>query len=97
MRKPERSPPAIPERGEPGDDSSSLAEQIAATLTPFLGEFNARIAVKTFARRAFDIPPEELTPEHLPGFLEALRPSLKTLAGSSASDKIIQRIQREVK
>lgn len=74
----------------------SLADQIARSLAPYLGEFNAKIAVKTFARRAFDIAPEELTIEHLPGVLEALEPMLNTLAGRAATEAIRRRIQEEV-
>ena len=74
----------------------SLADQIAGSLSPYLGDFNAKIAVKTFAKRAFGIAPEELTIEQLPGFLEALEPMLNTLAGRAATEAILQRIQEEV-
>lgn len=74
----------------------SLAEQIASKLSPYLGEFNARIAVKTFSKRAFDLPPEELTNEHVPGLLEALQPMLATLAGHVATEGLLQKIRREV-
>lgn len=76
--------------------ASSLADVIAGSLSPYLGEFNAKIAVKTFAKRAFDIAPEELTIEHMPGFLEALEPMLNTLAGRAATEAILERIEEEV-
>lgn len=75
----------------------SVAEQVALELTPYLGPFNAKVAVKTFAGRAFDdLTPEELTLEHLPGLLEALRPMLNTLAGRAATEAVLERIAREV-
>jgi hypothetical protein len=75
----------------------SVAEQVAEELAPYLGPFNAKVAVKTFAGRAFEnLPPERLTLDHLPGLLEALRPMLNTLAGRAATDAVLARIQREV-
>ena len=76
--------------------AQSTAEQVADQLAPYLGPFNARIAVKTFARRAFDLDEEDLTPQHLPGLLEALGPMLKTLAGRTTAEVVLDRIQREV-
>ena len=73
-----------------------IAQQVAGQLAPYLGSFNAQIAVKTFAKRAFDLAPEELTSEHLPGLLEALRPMLVTLAGRTAAGEVLERIQTEV-
>lgn len=74
-----------------------VAEQVAEELAPYLGPFNAKVAVKTFTGRAFDrLTPEELTLEHLPALLEALRPMLNTLAGRAAADAVLERIQREV-
>lgn len=76
--------------------TQSIAEAIAGKLSPYLGEYNARIAVRTFAKRAFDISPEELTSAHVPGLLEALQPMLNTLAGHSATETMLHQIQREV-
>lgn len=76
--------------------TSSIAETIAGKLSPYLGEYNAKIAVRTFSRHAFDISPEELTPAHVPGLLKALEPMLNTLAGHAASEALLRQIQQEV-
>ncbi len=74
----------------------TLAEGIAGKLSPYLGEFNAKIAVRTFTRRAFAKTPDELTAAHVPRLLKELRPMLKTLAGRAATERILRQIEREV-
>lgn len=74
----------------------SIAETVAGKLAPYLGEFNARIAVRTFSKSAFNITPEELTAAHVPALLAALQPMLNTLAGHAASESLLRQIQREV-
>lgn len=74
----------------------TLAEGIAGKLSPYLGEFNSTIAVKTFTRRAFAMSPDELTAEHVPRLLEELKPMLKTLAGRAATERILRQIEREI-
>ncbi len=75
----------------------AIAERIAGKLSPYLGEFNAKIAVKTFTRRALAMSPDELTAAHVPRLLLELRPMLKTLAGRTATERILRQIEREVK
>ena len=74
----------------------SIAERVTAELAPYLGSFNARIAVKTFAQRVLQLAPEAVTSEHLPGLLDALRPTLYTLVGRDPTDALLERIRREV-
>lgn len=75
---------------------TSIAERVTEALAPYLGPFNARIAVKTFAQRALKLAPEALTGEHLPGLLDALRPTLYTLVGRDPTDALLERIRSEV-
>ena len=74
----------------------TISEQVAARLSPYLGEFNAAVWVKTVAERRLSRPVAELAPEDLPALLEGLRPSLNTFIGRDATGRLLQRIEREV-
>ena len=74
----------------------TIAEQVAELLSPYLGPFNAKVSVKTFARRALGRDEESVTREDLPALLEALRPSLYTLVGRTSTDALLDEILREV-
>jgi hypothetical protein len=66
---------------------------VAERLSPYLGEFNARVAVKTFAQRALKLEPEGVTLEQLPALLEALRPMLNTLVGRTSTEALLEQIR----
>jgi hypothetical protein len=76
--------------------NSSVSEQIAARLTPYIGEFNARMWIKSVARRELGLSPEDLTAAHLTSLVNGLRPFLQTLMGRGAADDLLQQIGREV-
>lgn len=69
---------------------------MAEQLSPYIGAFNAKVAVKTFAQRSLKLSPEAVTLEHLPALLEALRPMLNTLVGRSSTEALLEEIQRGV-
>ena len=69
---------------------------MADQLAPYLGAFNAKVAVRTFAQRELKLAPEAVTLEHLPALLEALRPMLNTLVGRSSTDVLLEEIRRGV-
>jgi hypothetical protein len=73
-----------------------LADRLAAALAPYLGAFNAKVMVKTFAHRRLGVAPEALTAEHLSALLEALGPTLCTLVGRVAAAALLDEIRREV-
>jgi hypothetical protein len=77
--------------------SAPIAEQVAAQLAPFLGEFNAKIAVKTFSQRSLKRGPETLTAADVPALLDALRPTLYTLVGRASTDALLERLRGQVK
>ena len=62
---------------------------MALRLAEYLGPHTARAAVRTFARSALVLEPEELRREHVPGLLEALRPMLKSLLGKAICEDIL--------
>ena len=76
---------------------ANVAEQVAEHLSPYLGPFNAGVAVKTFAKRTFQRGPETLTAADLPTLLEALRPMLHTMVGTASTQALIEDIQRRVR
>ena len=69
---------------------------MADRLSPYLGAFNAKVAVKTFSQRELKLAPEAVTLEQLPALLDALRPMLNTLVGRSSTDALLEKIRREV-
>jgi len=79
------------------DSSSSISEEVAARLAPYLGDFNAQVWVKTVAKRDLSLAPEELTASDVPTLLNGLRPSLNTFIGRTAADELLQKILREVR
>jgi hypothetical protein len=76
---------------------ASVADAVVDRLSPFLGPFNAKIAVKNFAKRSLERNPEDLSAEHLPALLEAMRPMLNTLVGRDSAEALLDEIRREVK
>jgi hypothetical protein len=77
--------------------AASVAEQVAQQLSPYLGPFNAGVAVKTFSQRALKRSAETLTAEHVPALLDALRPMLHTMVGSVSTEALLNDIQRRVR
>ncbi len=76
---------------------SSIAQQVAEHLSPYLGPFNAGVAVKSFSLRALKLAPDALTLAQLPALLEALRPMLHTMVGSLSAEALLNDIQRRVR
>jgi hypothetical protein len=74
----------------------TISEQVAARLSPYLGDFNAAVWVKTISERRLSRPVAELSQDDLPALLEGLRPSLNTFIGRDATGRLLQRIAREV-
>jgi hypothetical protein len=77
--------------------SLSISEQVAERLAPYIGEFNARMWVKTVARRELSLSPEELRAAHLKTLVDGLRPFLGALMGRGAADDLLAQIGREVR
>ena len=77
-------------------DSSSIYQQVAARLTPYIGAFNAQMWIKSVARRELGLPPEDLTALHLRRLIDGLRPFLQTLMGRATAENLLQQIGREI-
>lgn len=70
--------------------------RIEAKLSPLLGPFTARMAIKTFAGSKLGVQPEQLLRSHVPALLDALRPMLNTLAGAAKSQAVLDELRREL-
>jgi hypothetical protein len=77
--------------------SSSISEQVAARLAPYIGHFNAQMWIKSVARRDLKLSPEELSAAHLARLAEGLRPFLQTLMGRATAEDLLLQISREVR
>jgi len=75
---------------------SSISEQIAERLTPYIGEFNAQMWVKSVARRDLGLAPEDLKAAHVPQLVTGLRPFLEALVGRAAAEELLAQIGSEV-
>ena len=73
-----------------------MSDIVTRELTESLGPFTARNALKTFARKAANKEPAELTSDDLPKLLEALRPMLRTLCGVEKCNEMLAQITWEL-
>lgn len=77
-------------------DPNPVAEQIVELLAPYLGPFNAKVAVRTAAKKSLGLTPDQLSRGHLEELTDSLRPMLCTLAGRGAAERVLERIRSEV-
>ncbi len=76
--------------------ATPVAEQISEQLSPYLGPLNAKVAVKTFSQRNLQLAADQLTLDHVPALLEALKPMLYTFVGRASTDALLEQIRRGV-
>ena len=72
------------------------ANQLEQRLTPLLGPFTARMALKTFATSKLGRAPEQLSQKDVPALLDALRPMLNTLVGSARAGAVLDELRKEL-
>lgn len=77
--------------------SSPISDQIAAHLSPYIGQFNAQMWVKSVTRRELGLAPDELTLKQIPTVVDGLRPYLQTLMGRATAEDLLLQITREVR
>jgi hypothetical protein len=77
--------------------SSSVSERVAARLAPYIGQFNARMWIKSVARRELGLSPDDLTAAHVGPLLGGLRPFLQTLVGRTTTEELLQQLGREIR
>jgi hypothetical protein len=65
-------------------------------LARYLGPHTAKTALKTFAERSLNKPPEMVTRLDAPKLLQALKPMLRTLIGADECDLVLAQVTREL-
>ncbi len=76
--------------------AADVHAHVEARLSPLLGPFTAKMALKTLAGSRLGRRPEELTRKELPALFEALRPVLNTLVGAAKSSTVIDQLRKEL-
>lgn len=74
----------------------TIADLVISKLAVHLGPHAARIALKSFARKAGVGGHEQLTAVHLPGLLAEIRPMLNVMIGKGPSDAIVADIEKAI-
>lgn len=76
---------------------SSVAEEVASRLTPYLGALNAKVRVKAVAEKKLGMSTDQLSPQDVAALMEGIRPALGMLMGREAAGELIRKIEREVR
>lgn len=76
--------------------SARPSEVLERHLTPLLGEFTAKTAVRTAAMRALKKAPEEVGPAEALALLEGLRPMLNTFLGAERARGVLEQLKTSV-
>jgi hypothetical protein len=75
---------------------ASPAEVIRTKLSQYLGPFTAKNAVQMVAKQATGTDPDSVTRAQVPALIEALGPTLRTLLGKAAAEKVANDIRKEL-
>jgi len=77
-------------------DGRTYSQVVEQRLTPLLGPFTARMALKTFATSKLGRAPDQLSRRDVPALLDALRPMLNTLVGSGRASAVLDELRKEL-
>lgn len=77
-------------------DGRTYSTVVEQRLTPLLGPFTARMALKTFSTSKLGRAPEEISRADVPALLDALRPMLNTLVGSARAGAVLDELKKEL-
>lgn len=75
---------------------TSPAEIIRAKLSQYLGPFTAKNAVQMVAKQAVGADADHVTRAQVPALIDALGPTLRTLLGKAAAEKVANDIRKEL-
>jgi hypothetical protein len=76
--------------------SKPPTEIVREKLGQYLGPFTAKNALQMVARQAVGTDVEHITRTQIPAILEALGPTLRTLLGKAAAEKVTDEIRKEL-
>jgi hypothetical protein len=71
-----------------------IADSVIAKLSVHLGPHVAKMAVRSFAKKAGIAGQEQLTAAHLPGLIADIRPMLNVMIGKGPSESVVADIER---
>lgn len=76
--------------------SESVAAIFARHLAGYIGQHTAPMAIRTFAKQALGVTPDQVDRADAGTLLEAMRPMLNTLLGKEHADAVGNLIRRDV-
>lgn len=77
-------------------ETISVATVFARHLATYIGQHTAPMAIKTFAKQALGVAPDQLRVPDTVKLLEAMRPMLSTLIGRQRAEEVALLIQRDL-
>ena len=77
-------------------EPTSVAAVFARHLAAYIGQHTAPMAIKTFAKQALNLAPDQLKAPDAPKLLDAMRPMLSTLLGKQQAEEVATLIRRDV-
>jgi len=77
-------------------EPASVAGVFARHLAAYIGQHTAPMAIKTFAKQALGVAPDQLRAPDTAKLLDAMRPMLSTLLGKQRADEVAGLIRRDL-
>ena len=74
--------------------SEPVADAVIATLSVHLGPHVAKMALRSFAKKAGIAGQEQLTAAHVPRLLAEIRPMLNVMIGKGPSEAVVADLER---
>ena len=72
----------------------TLGDDVISKLSVHLGPNVARMAIRSFAKKAGVAGPETLTAEHVPALIDEIHPMLNVMIGRGPADAVIAEIMQ---
>ena len=76
--------------------NDAIADKIVVRLSTHIGPNVARMAVRSFAKKAGIPDPAQLAPAHVSALMDDLRPMLHVMMGRGPAEALVADILREV-
>ena len=70
-----------------------IADAVIARLSAHLGPHVAKMAIRSFAKKA-DVRHEQITAAHVPRLIQEIRPMLTVMIGKGPSEAVVAEIER---
>jgi hypothetical protein len=77
-------------------ETDSVATIVGRHLSAYLGQHTAPMAIKTFAKQAIGVAPDQLHLRDATKLLDAMRPMLSTLIGKQRAEEVVTLIRRDL-